>query len=195
LQRSRQTCPAVVGRFPAGSASHKRRRRSQSSDSCKKELHNQAGDRNPGQHENDGVGVMHNAGADLEQFELQTDRRPSAIASPRQTTLQKLWSGRRLLSSAPPRPSVGLGRERLPGDVPAWARLCVRATALPNVSAPCAWNTFFARSSPTVIISDMTILPRGSSRTHLGTLTPSGGGGHIIKATPTDTNHDQWLVS
>jgi hypothetical protein len=34
------------------------------------ELHNQAGDGNLGQPENDGAGVTHNAGADLEQFEL-----------------------------------------------------------------------------------------------------------------------------
>ncbi|TDE35110.1 cation-translocating P-type ATPase, partial [Antarcticimicrobium sediminis] len=40
---------------------------------------------------------------------------------------------------------------------------------------------FFARSSPTVIISDMTALLCGSSKTHLGTQMPSGGS-YIINA-------------
>jgi hypothetical protein len=46
---------------------------------------------------------------------------------------------------------------------------------------PFGWNTVFTRSSPNLIISDMTVLLCGSSQTHPGKLRPSGGG-HIIRA-------------
>lgn len=48
-------------------------------------------------------------------------------------------------------------------------------------SAPWTWNTFFARSNPTVIISDMTASQYGLLRSHLGTSMPSGDG-YSIKA-------------
>jgi len=56
----------------------------------------------------------------------------------------------------------------------------------------CAWNTFFARLSPTVTISDMTLVLYGSSKAHLGTLMPSGDG-HIIRA-PKVTKYVQDLI-
>ncbi|RJL16530.1 hypothetical protein, partial [Paracoccus siganidrum] len=50
-------------------------------------------------------------------------------------------------------------------------------------------NTFFAKSSPTVIISDMTALLCGSLQTHLGTQMPSGGG-HSIREDAGRARHE-----
>jgi len=60
-------------------------------------------------------------------------------------------------------------------------RIFLRRTACHAPSAPYTWNTFFARSSPTLIISDMTAPLCGSLQTHLGT-SDAVGGGHIINA-------------
>ena len=57
----------------------------------------------------------------------------------------------------------------------------LRKTTPPLASAPWTWNTFFARSNPTVVISDMTASQNGLLRSHLGTSMPSGGG-YGIKA-------------
>ena len=54
---------------------------------------------------------------------------------------------------------------------------------------PMNLKTFFARSSPTVVISDMTALLCGSPQTHLGTSMPSEGG-HIVRADQQHTGAD-----
>ncbi len=55
-------------------------------------------------------------------------------------------------------------------------------------SATWTWNTFFDRSNPTVIISDMTASHYVLLRSHFGTSMPSGDGYHT-EATSQATAH------
>lgn len=57
---------------------------------------------------------------------------------------------------------------------PCARRNLLRKTARPAPSAPCAWDTFFARSRPTATPSDMTARLCGFSPVHLGTPMPRG---------------------
>src|ERR1017187_2063047 len=53
-------------------------------------------------------------------------------------------------------------------------RSCLRSTAFPRSSIPCTWNTFFAKSIPTVVIFmlDAPIHLSGNQHFHFGTLMP-----------------------
>jgi hypothetical protein len=56
-----------------------------------------------------------------------------------------------------------------------------RLVTAPDASAPCAWNTSFARSNPIVLTSPTDASFKWSSTPHFGTSMPSGGV-HAIKA-------------
>ena len=71
FQRSVQTCPAAFVQFGRGAPSRAQRRRSQSADGGEDGAYHRAGDGDLGQLECDGAGVTHNAGADLDQLQLQ----------------------------------------------------------------------------------------------------------------------------
>src|ERR1022692_4596778 len=94
---------------------------------------------------------------------------------------------------------------KLAKNTPTCARRSgLRSTAFPRSSIPCTWNTFFAKSIPTVVIFmlDATIHLSGHQHFHFGTLMPfrvgapipllwgASVGGLIDGLCPTAGGHD-----
>jgi len=76
FQRGGRTYGAAFVQFGPGSPSSACRWRSQSADGGEDGAYHRAGDSDLGQLEGDGAGMTHDAGPDLDQFQLQAGQRP-----------------------------------------------------------------------------------------------------------------------
>ncbi len=96
------------------------------------------------------------------------------------------------MKCAPPQASIATtqGRSWLKNAGTWLRRSLLRSDTRPEASAPCAWNTFFAQSGPTVVISGMAASQLGVLRSDPRTPIPSRGGHSIdINALRLDQIH------